>query len=266
MKKLATFIIVFIAVYILCMSCSSIIDPDDPFDDARYTAESSFSFTMGVDDKSKLELTSIDGDVKIVGVDKANEVVIAGKKVVKSDSQRDADAYLKNLKVSIAESGNTIYVASEQPEDNHGRSVTINYEVQVPRHWATAVELVNGSCLLDSLEGDIVTKLTNGNIILGDVFANAYLRVTNGQISGKVNLPIKGVLNAQSTNGLISFNVPKTISAQLTAKVTNGTVSVSGLTLDNMWGNQREIHGTIGPGEGRIELQTTNGNINVIGF
>lgn len=266
MKKLTRFIIILFAASFICISCSSIIDPDDPFDDARYRAESSFSFTISADDKTKLELTSIDGDVQIVGVDNADAVVVAGTKVVKSDDQRDAVTYLKNLKVSIAESGQTLYVASEQPTDNHGRSVTINYAIQVPKQWATAVELANGSCQLDSLKGDIVTKLTNGNILLGDVFANAYLRVTNGQIGGMVNLPLEGVVSAQTTNGLISFSVPKSVSAQLTAKVTNGTVTVSGLTLDNMWGNQREIHGTIGLGEGRIELQTTNGNINVIGF
>ena len=266
MNTLAKVLILMMAVSFVFLSCSNLIDPDDPYDGNRYTAESSFSFTIGAADKSKIDLSSINGDVKIVGSDNTNDVIVAGKKVVKSDSQMDAETYLKNLKVSLAESGNTLYVSSEQPTENHGRSVAINYAIQVPKGWATVVELTNGSCLSDSLEGDIVTKLTNGNIVLGDVYANAYLRVTNGQISGNVNLPSDGVLNAQTTNGVISFSVPKTTSAQLTAKVTNGTVNVSGLSLDNMWGNQREIHGTIGLGNGRIELQTTNGNINVVGY
>jgi len=266
MKKLSKYLIVLTAIGLLLSSCSSIIDPDDPFGGNQYTAESSFSFAVSAADKEKMELTSINGDVKIVGVENQSDVIVAGKKVVKSDSQADAETYLKNLKVSLAESGNVLYVASDQPKENHGRSVAIHYEIQVPKAWATTVELTNGSCLLDSLKGDILTKITNGNIVLGDVFANAYLRVTNGQISGNVNLPLNGALNAQTTNGVISFGVPKTTSARFSAKVTNGTVNVSGLSIDEMRGNQKEIHGIIGSGEGRIDLETTNGNINVVGF
>ena len=267
MKRIAKSLFLLTTISLVFLTaCSGIIDPDDPFAGNRYMAESKFSFTIGAEDKSKLELSSINGDIEIIGVENASDVIIAGRKVVKSDSEMDAEKYLKNLKVSLAESGNTLYVASEQPNETHGRDVAIYYNIQVPMSWMTAVDLANGSCLLDSLKGDIVSKVTNGNIVLGNVFANSYLRVTNGQISGNVNLPLNGVLNAQTTNGVISFGVPKTTSAKLMAKVTNGTVNVSGLSLTNMVGNQKEIHGTIGLGEGRIELQTTNGNINVVGY
>ena len=75
-----------------------------------------------------------------------------------------------------------------------------------------------------------------------------------------------GEVNAETTNGIIVLEFPKSTSAQLTAKVTNGTVNVSGLSLDNMYGSQKEIHGTLGSGNGTIELKTTNGNITVRGY
>ena len=266
MKSLKYVVIFSTIALFLVSACTNIIDPDDPFDNNRYRAESSFSFTIGAEDKSKLELTSINGDISVVGVENATDVVVAGRKVVKSDGEMDAEKYLKNLKVSIAESGNTLYVTSEQPENTHGRGVLIHYEVRVPAGWATVIDNINGNCDFDSLRGDIVGKLTNGNLFLGHTDASAYLRVTNGQIAGTVNVPQYGVLNAEVTSGQIAFNVPKTTSAKFTAKVTNGTVNVTGLSLDNMVGNQKEIHGTIGSGDGRIDLETTNGNISVVGL
>jgi len=79
-------------------------------------------------------------------------------------------------------------------------------------------------------------------------------------------LPPAGILNAQVTSGQIIMNVPTNTSAKLTAKVTNGTVNVTGLSLSNMIGNQKEIQGTLGSGNGKIELTTTNGNISVVGY
>lgn len=251
--------------FLLLSACTSVVDPNSPYDN-RYTAESFFSFSINAEDKTNLDLLSINGDIKVVGVEDATDVIVAGNKVVKSNSQMDADVYLKNLRVSIAESGNTLYVASDQPKETNGRSVSINYEIRVPKAWTTTIDLTNGSCLLDSLHNNIMTKITNGNITLATVFTSAYLRVTNGQITGNIHLPKHGVLNAQTTNGVLSFSVPKTTSAQFSAKVTNGTVNVAGLNLSNMVGNQKEIHGNLGTGEGKIELETTNGNISVVGY
>ncbi len=247
------------------MSCSSVIDPDDPFNGNRYTAESDFSFTIAAAEKSKLELSSLNGQVDILGVEGMTDVVVSGTKIVRSDEQRDADNYLKNLRVSIAESGNSLIVTSDQPDNTHGREVRIDYEIKVPASWATLTDVTNGNCQLDSLRGDVMAKVTNGNVALVDVFASAYVRVTNGQIEGRVNLPQNGTFNAQTENGLINLTVPQTTSARFSAKVTNGTVNVSGLSLQDMTGSSREIYGTIGEGNGLIELKTTNGNINVVG-
>lgn len=251
--------------FMLMMGCSSVIEPDDPFNGNRYTAESDFSFTIAAEEKSKLELSSLNGQVDIVGVEGTTDVVVSGTKVVKSDDQRDADNYLKNLRVSIAEAGNSLIVTSDQPENTHGREVRIDYTIQVPANWATQTELSNGNCQLDSLRNDVMVKVTNGNVALIDVFASAYVRVTNGQIEGRVNLPPDGSYNAQTTNGLINLTVPQTTSARFSAKVTNGTVNVTGLSLQDMSGSSKEIHGIIGDGKGAIELETTNGNINVVG-
>jgi len=259
------FVLLSAVTALVFIACGNIIDPD-PIHNNRYTAVSEFSFTIDAIDKSKLELGSINGGVVIVGDENADNVVVAGEKIVKSDNEMDAQSYLKNLKVSIAESGKTLYVTSEQPENTQGRDVSIEYEIRVPASWTCAVELVNGQVAADSLRRDLMIKVTNGNVSLQEMIANAYIRVTNGQIDGCMTLRSGGTVDAETTNGIITMRFPQSTSAQLTAKVTNGTVNVSGLTLDNMYGSQKEIHGTIGSGDGTIMLKTTNGNITVMGY
>jgi len=266
MKNKKTHILLLTTVGLfLIAACGQIIDPD-PFHNNTYTATSGFSFTIGAADKNALELRSINGAVVVIGDSTTADVIVSGKKIVQSDSEIDAQNYLKNLKVSIAESGATLLVTSEQPEKTDGRNVSIEYEIHVPRQWATTVDLINGGCSFESLTGDVAATVANGNVALNDLNANADVRITNGQIEGAIELPLHGVLNAQTTNGIIVFALPKTTSAQFSAAVTNGTVNVNGLTLNDMTGSQKEIRGVIGAGDGRISLKTTNGNISVTGY
>jgi len=265
MKTIKRHSLVLLSVGIMLFAgCSHIIDPPLGIND--YTATSNFSFTISAEDKSGLELDSINGAVVIHGDSTTTDVIVSGKKIVKSDSEIDAQNYLKNLKVSIAESGATLLVTSEQPEKTDGRDVSIEYDITVPMHWATKVTLINGSCVFEELTGDVATNVTNGNVSLQELNANAYIRVTNGQIEGRVALLPHGTLNAQTTNGLIALGLPKSTSAQFVAQVTNGTVNVSDLNISDMTGSQKEIRGTIGDGDGQITLKTTNGNISVTGY
>lgn len=251
---------------VVIAGCGNVFEPDDPFVGNNYKAESSFSFTIETHEKSKIDVNSINGDIEVVGIQDASKVTVEGIKVVKSDSELDAEKYLKNLKVNISESGNTVHVYSEHPNETHGRDVSIHYYITVPSYWAAQLELANGECSVDSLNGDLMIKLTNGNVCLCDNESNVYVQVTNGQIIGKVIIPPNGLFNGQTTNGIINLSVPVNTSARLSAQVTNGVVNVSGLTLENMIVSQKIIKGVIGQGNGSIELQTTNGNINVMGY
>ena len=266
MKNIKKHVVMLTAISVLMIAaCSNIIDPD-PFENNNYTATSDFSFTISAADKKALDLDSINGAVVIVGDTSVTDIIVAGKKIVKSDSEMDAQNYLKNLKVSIAESGATLLVTSEQPEKTGGRDVSIEYDIIVPANWSTTTRLLNGGCLFAALQGDVAAHVTNGNVSLSNLNANAYVRVTNGQIEGRVDLPFQGTLNAQTTNGIIALSLPKTTSAHFIAEVTNGTVNVSGLSINDMIGSQKEIRGVIGSGNGNITLKTTNGNISVNGY
>lgn len=245
--------------------CSEVLDPDDHFR-KQASAESQFSLSVDTGDMNKLVMNGINGTIKIGGHEGIDQVRVSGTKIVRSDTESDAREFLKQVKVSISENNTTLFVTTEQPEELDGREVNIDYQITMPRQWLLSVASVNGECALDSLSGDITAQVTNGNVSLDQIRASADVQVTNGQIAGMVELPLNGTLNAETTNGLIVLSLLKTTSAQFSARVTNGTVNVSGLTLREKSGSQKEIRGILGAGEGTIDLRTVNGNISVTGL
>ena len=85
-------------------------------------------------------------------------------------------------------------------------------------------------------------------------------------ISGKVTLPQNGKIEMTSVNGSIDLDIPDDTSADLSAALVVGTISVSGLTVQNVTNTLLTYKCTLRSGQGDINLQTVNGNINVRGF
>jgi|GEM_PF-3788884 len=249
----------------LFTGCETMLE-EDSFRTNRYSAESSFSLSVETQDMDQLKVNGINGPVTISGHSEDDHVIIKGTKTVRSKNQADADAFLKNIRVNLEEAGTRLNIYSEQPEELRGRNVTIEYDIRVPYNWSTMIDVANGACSLDSLNGRVSVRVTNGNVDLSSINANAAVKVTNGQINGTVILPVNGQLSAETVNGLVRLALPQNTSAAFSATVTNGTVNVSGLVLNNQRVSATSVYGTIGDGNGCIELKTTNGNIDVSGF
>jgi DUF4097 and DUF4098 domain-containing protein YvlB len=66
-----------------------------------------------------------------------------------------------------------------------------------------------------------------------------------------------------TTNGNIELALPRDLHAELEAETTNGRVNINYRLTTQGTINSKRIRGTIGGGGVRIELQTTNGNIDV---
>ncbi|RPH88864.1 MAG: hypothetical protein EHM72_21105, partial [Calditrichaeota bacterium] len=152
----------------IMFSCSHVIDPDDPSHGNRYSAESNFSLSVAAAEMNKLTLNAINGSIKIVGQENSDKVLLSGKKIVRSNNERDAHEYMQNIQVSIAQSGSSLIVTSDQPDDLDGRDVNIDYDIQVPSSWALTVSSYNGGCTFEHVRGDLMSSLTNGNISLSD--------------------------------------------------------------------------------------------------
>lgn len=277
-------VIVTVLLSLFLLSACVVDHNDGHVNNTHYSASENFSYSLNVTTQTYFELHGINGTVKIQGSANSNAVEIWGVRRVESESQADADANLTRLSVEITTTEEGIFVFTRQPEDTHGRNFIVNYQVRVPHNWLVFAENINGNTSLDSINNDVNVALINGELEVKDITGNASAELVNGNlrlieisgnvlgalvngnIYGKVYLPPSGICKVSTVNGQVALSIPQTTSANFSARVSNGTISLSNLTLRNAATSPTSTTGTLGSGDGTLQLKTVNGNIVVTGF
>jgi DUF4097 and DUF4098 domain-containing protein YvlB len=224
------------------------VDSDSNVANNDFVASEPFYFRVDVVGQEQLSLEGISGSIAITGVAGSDSVVISGEKRVRSESTEDAEEHLDLLEVSVEDLTTGVYVETVQPEQSHGRSYEVDYDIVMPDTWDVAIQNVNGQITLD------------------DIFASASVQLVNGQVAGDVTIPLGGTMGMSVVNGAIALDIPQTTSAEFSAAVVNGTITVTGLTLEDAVSTSNSVTGTLGDGEGTIGLSVVNGTISVLGF
>jgi len=88
----------------------------------------------------------------------------------------------------------------------------------------------------------------------------------NGNIDSKIVLPAAGVCELSIMNGQIDLMIPQPTSATFLASVMNGEIDLTNISLQNQTVTSTSVVGTLGSGNGKVNLSTMNGNIRVTGF
>jgi DUF4097 and DUF4098 domain-containing protein YvlB len=136
----------------------------------------------------------------------------------------------------------------------------------VPSDLAVVVDHVNGHVSVEKIESAIIVEVDNGNVILANISGDATARVVNGNVAGTVTLPPDGEIRFSTVNGDLDVRIPRSTSAELSADVDNGTITWDNLDLMDTVHTTQALTGTLGEGAGLIELETVNGDIDLVGF
>jgi DUF4097 and DUF4098 domain-containing protein YvlB len=123
----------------------------------------------------------------------------------------------------------------------------VNYEILVPT-------------TLDATVFNI-----NGNVDIEDVWGRTRVDLTNGNIDAYYGSAPDGAIELSTVNGNLRLEIPKTTSATFSASVVNGNISVRDLQLSDIATTPTRTTGVLGNGDGTIELETVNGNIDARG-
>jgi hypothetical protein len=231
-----SFVLAVLALSFLFFGCTDLtVDPNDvkgpgANGNGDVKARESFSYTIDLSSQNNLKVEGINGVVNVLSVSGTNQVTISGEKVVGSKTYFDAKENLKNVRVEIDELTNELLVKTVQPKYSDGTNYNVDYTINVPSHLSVEVENVNG------------------------------------KISGKVSVPINGIVDLSLTNGSIELDIPQSTTADLSASLNIGSISIQNLLLHNRVETSKSLHGRLGDGQGMITLRTTNGNIDVSGF
>lgn len=232
----------------------------------NFEARESFSFEVAVENRSRLRLQAINGEITITGLPGANSVIITGEKRVESDSTEDAEAYLPELEVNVQSLTDEVLVETIQPQETQGRNYIVDYTITLPNNLAAQVDHVNGIVTIDSITNSVSVTTVNGDVSLHNIVGSTFVEIINGPIDSEVTLPLDGTIDMRTMNGTIELDIPQSTSAEFSANVTNGNISVANLVLQNEVRTSTSLRGTLGNGQGTISLETINGNIRVSGF
>jgi len=203
------------------------------------------------------------GGIEVIGEDRQN-VALEARVVVQVSSAEQAQSLLKEIKILTDGSIRADGPSSGLFSGLFGNSWYVNFRLHVPRHLAAQLHSENGGIDISNIDGDISANTTNGGLNLRDLGGNVHATTVNGG----VDIALSGRqwngegLFAKSTNGGVTVNAPGHYSAHLIAATVNGGVSV-GFPIKIQGSIKNRIDTEIGQGGPTIQVETTNGGVNI---
>lgn len=254
----------------------------------RNVTEKVFPFAAG----GEIVIESTNGRIVVEAWDRP-DVRVQITREVRAGGDEEAKRLLHDLKADVTVHPGEIRIESIYPKKHKVvgfwalvgqsvRSANIHYYLQVPRETSLDLSTTNGAIRVRAVEGKVDLSTTNGDVDASGVRGTLGARTTNGEVrlariegaadavttNGSVAVEMAvlangGKMQMETTNGNIALTLPREIRANLDAETTNGRVNINyKLTTEGVI-TSKSIRGTIGGGGVRIELQTTNGNIDV---
>lgn len=262
------------------------------------THEAEESRTVDAADYTHLSLNNTNGNVVVEGCEGAALTLCAVKKV-KAHSDEEAREALNAIRIVVSEEKPALRIATDASELKPRREYSVNYQVRVPKGMAVSVETANGNVTTSNTSAETTVRSKNGNVHASQIGGKASGQSTNGNVriedvngpadgrsaNGNVELlnvagPVSGAAmngnvrasttrwesgyeaRLHSVNGNVNLQAPEGVSAQVTASVQNGKVHCE-LSVKTSVQTRTKLEGTIGTGEGVIDLRTTNGNVRI---
>ena len=259
-------LVTFLTLLFILTSCDLTDSNSDDVSNTDHEAKAEFSYDIPIENQVELDLEAVNGSVHISGKSDITSVRIWGERKVSSESVSDAQEHLNYLQVEVTEGEERISVKTVQPNQSNGRSYVVDYYIYLPPNWNLMVIQVNGEIEVNNSTGETSIQNVNGNIQLNNITGNIVSSLVNGNINGTISLPQEGICYLSTVNGVIQIAIPGETSAEFLAQVVNGSINVTDLVLNNMSSSSQKLSGTLGNGDGDIDLSTVNGSIDVSGL
>jgi DUF4097 and DUF4098 domain-containing protein YvlB len=231
-----------------------------------FTAEKIVKTDLPVESLSSVNFQVINGEVVVTGYRDVDAIVMTAHLIVGSDSQADADSHIDDLEIQVTESAEEILFQTVQPQYADGRKYDVKYDVMVPSGLSVMVTQVNGTIEIIDIENSVDVANTNGDVLLSNIVGGVSADVVNGSIAANVTLPVHETIDLIIDNGSIELHIPRFTSAVFGASVGIGAINTLNLAFDDVVQADQSLTGTLGNGEGVIELWVGNGDINVVGY
>jgi DUF4097 and DUF4098 domain-containing protein YvlB len=229
-------------------------------------ASEAWNRTYEVSPGATLDVRETNGQIRIEAAD-GNQIEVQATRIAKASTEEAAKAALKELTISETATAGRVELDSTMPGLQLGIGVSrrVNYNIKVPRATNVTIKTTNGDIRIQSVGGFLRVEATNGQIIAQGLGDGADVSSMNGRVDLDFAAVGSSGIRCKTMNGQVVVTVPKDTSATISARVTNGIVHTENLEVKAEDDSRRRLDGTIGGGGPDIRLETTNGEIRLVG-
>jgi hypothetical protein len=221
------------------------------------------------------------GSITVTGAD-VNYCDVTAEVCVQAPSKKEAQEIAKKVKIKLEPIDKTLTLKVEKPHLECNRSVAVSFNITVPKQTDIECTTSFGSIKLTSIDGNIKSETSFASITCENVSGSAYLETSYGSITcrnitltdltarssfGGIDIvcspstPPQINVDAATSYGGISFVTPPRFAGQVSLATSFGSIKTDlPITVKGSL-NEENIKGTIGQGNGKLNLKTSFGSI-----
>ncbi len=198
-------------------------------------------------------------------------------------STEEAQTYLDMIHVEVEENDHGVGVMTRYPRGRKKVSLSVSYQIHLPREAALDLETSNGEIRVSNIAGSMALRSSNGKLQCEDASGPVKATSSNGaimlrRVAGSVEATTSNGrieverdhspadddrLRCRTSNGSITLRLPETSSFLLDASTSNGRIETDfPVTLSGKI-DRDYVRGTVGGGGPKVCLRTSNGSISV---
>lgn len=211
-----------------------------------------------------LSITNGNGRITIDAAD-IQTIEVTAERIVRAGTEEVANEQLKLWEIQEQVSPDSVSLDSSTRGLTVRVSRNAHYTVRVPRGLAVTLKSSNGDVTVTGITGAFNASASNGKIVGNDLHGSAQVSTTNGVIHLTMAAIGEGGVSAETTNGQVIVTLPRSANANLTARVTNGAISHENLDVQVVEESRRRFDGRLGTGGPTVRVETTNGEVRLVG-
>ena len=229
-------------------------------------ARESWTKTYAVKPDATLSVRESNGKILVTAGD-GDKIEVTATKISTAMTEDAAKADLKQFTIAETVTDRLVELDSSTRSLQvvlHG-SRRVDYDIKVPKSLNVTIRTSNGEVKVQDVGGTLTIEATNGDIEASGLNGGADVTAINGRVNlGLAKVNDAGV-RCKTTNGEIFLAIPSASRATIAARVLHGDIRTENLPIQKTDESRQRLNATIGGGGPEIRLETTNGEVKVVG-
>lgn len=232
----------------------------DPFQ-AKFSR--SEELTAPLTDITALDVATNIGAIRLEAA-AVTEVRIRAEIKVKDRTEERARELAEQVRIAAKPSGDTLYVKALKPAGLRDNNLSVDYTITAPAELALESETDVGEIRTSGFLGPVKAATDVGAIHCTGLRSAIDLRSNVGDLSAEYVPEAPAAVNAtmETDVGDIEFTGPQEISARIAATTNVGDIHTA-RPITVTGSVRKSLRGSLGQGEGRINLNTDVGAIRI---